>query len=510
MSVPQMLRAALNRITVIGTAIATLTLAATPASAAEAIRARYGPLELKVAVTSIEAYLKDGTVNPDLAAYLNRLSPEQLDSVEQVLRLSITTEQRAIAKFLYTRQGEAILSRLGEVVRTRSNSGFYALRAALILAAGEPGGLTALGFLQQFPTDSLIVDIERGLGIVREFRQLASTTDNAVDYVTTLSNQAASSQPVVIDDIDGPRRPGPYTWQTRTFTVNDPQRQRRFRTDLYLPERQDAQLIVISHGLGSDRGSFRYLAEHLASWGYAVAAPDHPGSDASYVEALLAGTANEVTQPREFADRPLDVTSLLDELEQQAAQGELPLTLDLAQVGIVGQSFGGYTALALSGAPLDFERLAESCSDEDVQDTLNLSLLLQCRALELEEAEASLFSLADERIAAAIAINPIGNSIFGEPGLQQITNPVMIMAGSADFVAPPLAEQFIPFTWLETEARYLVLLRNGTHFSTIGDNSDGAMIALPPELMGPEPDLAKRYAEALSLAFFDAHLRQQP
>ncbi|MGB3615899.1 MAG: alpha/beta fold hydrolase, partial [Elainellaceae cyanobacterium] len=444
--------------------------------------------------------------------YLKRLTPEQRESLDQALRLSIETDQTAIANFLYTRQGEVVLNRVGEVVRTRSNPGFYAIRAGLILAAGEPNGLTPVGFLRQFPTDSLIVDIDRGLRILREFRQLVGATNNAVNYVTTLSNQAAASNPVAIANPNLPRRRGEYRWQTRTFTVTDTPRQRQFRVDLYLPERSDAPLVVISHGLGSNRESFRYLAEHLASRGYAVAAPDHPGSDATYIEDLLEGTASQVTPPGEFADRPLDISALLDDLERQTTAGELPVSLDLTRVGIVGQSFGGYTALALAGAAINFSKLEADCSESNVQDTLNLSLLLQCRALELRtDADQDQLSLADERIAAAIAINPIGSSIFGESGLQQVEIPIMVMSGSGDFVAPTLAEQLIPFTWLASDSKYLALLRNGTHFSAIGDSTaTGNSIPLPPEILGPEPGLAQDYVEALGLAFFEAQLRDQP
>ncbi|MGB3613260.1 MAG: alpha/beta hydrolase, partial [Elainellaceae cyanobacterium] len=86
----------MSRRIVTGAAIATIGLAGTPSvQAADDIRARYGPLELTVTVDSIETYLKDGTVNADLAAYLKRLTPEQRESLDQALRLSIETEQTA-------------------------------------------------------------------------------------------------------------------------------------------------------------------------------------------------------------------------------------------------------------------------------------------------------------------------------------------------------------------------------------------------------------------------------
>lgn len=51
--------------------------------------------------------------------------------------------------------------------------------------------------------------------------------------------------------------------------------------DFYVPNQQakpgaPIPVIVISHGLGSDRTTFAYLAIHLASYGFAVLVPEHP------------------------------------------------------------------------------------------------------------------------------------------------------------------------------------------------------------------------------------------
>jgi len=98
-------------------------------------------------------------------------------------------------------------------------------------------------------------------------------------------------------------------------------------------------VIVISHGLGSDRTSFEYLATTLASYGFAVAV-EHPGSNAQQLRSLLAGRANEVTEPNEFINRPLDVKYLLDELERRD-KSDPSFQLNLQQVGVIGQSLGG-------------------------------------------------------------------------------------------------------------------------------------------------------------------------
>ncbi|HEY9807615.1 MAG TPA: hypothetical protein V6D04_13680, partial [Candidatus Obscuribacterales bacterium] len=290
-------------------------------------------------------------------------------------------------------------------------------------------------------------------------------------------------------------------------------RERVYPVDIYLPVANatsaspyPAPVIVISHGLGSDRTTFDYLAKHLASYGFVVALPEHLGSNAGQLQALLSGVANEVAYSFEFIDRPLDVKYLLDELERRAKSDPLFRgRLNLQQVGVVGQSFGGYTALALAGATLNFEQLAQNCDRSN--ESLNLSLLLQCRAQELMGRQ---YELKDARIKAAIAINPVDSSVFGETGMSQIQIPTMIIAANADTVAPALPEQIRPFTWLTMPEKYLALMEGGTHFSTIGASATKSeVVPIPPQVIGASPALAYRYVQALSVAFFKTHVADQ-
>jgi predicted dienelactone hydrolase len=80
----------------------------------------------------------------------------------------------------------------------------------------------------------------------------------------------------------------------------------------------------------------------------------------------------------------------------------------------------------------------------------------------------------------------------------------MLVAGSDDTVAPTLPEQIQPFTWLTTPNKYLVLLRGGTHFSTLAESTGG--IPVPPPALGPSPEVAQEYMKALSVAFFKTHI----
>ena len=82
-----------------------------------------------------------------------------------------------------------------------------------------------------------------------------------------------------------------------------------------------------------------------------------------------------------------------------------------------------------------------------------------------------------------------------------------MVSSGADTVAPALQEQLVPFTWLTQPERYLLLMRQGTHFSTIAVTETGSeAFDLPSEIIGPDPELAQTYLAASSLAFLTTHL----
>lgn len=499
--------------------------------AAERIFVSYNLLERSIAVASLEAYAKDGTIDEDLEIYAQFAGPEAMKQLRSGLMAKAEVDPIVVSQFLYTPQGETLLQRLGQVIQTEARQpGGRAIRAALILAAAD-GGLTPLNVLRKFPTRGIRIDVQRSLQIASALQTAVTQTNVATALINQQSVLAAISEPSAgFTQLPDPRRLGPFTWRTRTLQLLDLDRPRfadrfsggriqaaplelpgrQYPVDLYLPEVRrgtigPAPVIVISHGLGSDRSSFIYLAQHLASHGFVVVVPEHPGSNAAQLEALINGTTSEVTQPSEFIDRPLDITFLLNDLENRSrGDRELRGRLNLQQVGVIGQSFGGYTALALAGAPINLAELRTDCPNQ--VNTLNLSLSLQCLALQLSEINPN---LRDPRVKAVMAINPIASAIFGTASIEQIQIPTLLVAGSADTVSPALPEQIQPFTWLGSAEKYLALLERGTHFSvfTVGEN---AAITIPDEVIGPNPAIARRYINVLSLAFFQTYLANQP
>ena len=486
-------------------------LQAGSAQAADRVTVTYGLLERSLSVQALDDYAKTGRVSRALRGYLENLDEQQENQLRQALLARANLSTVAVSQFLYTEQGEILLHRLGEVIRTEANlSGFYAIRAALILAAAQPDGLTALNVLKQFPLSDIRIDLNRTLQILNDLQALIRQTQDAVALVNQQSIAEAATE--TLPSLVSLQQPGPFGWQVRKLQLRDSRRSREFPVDLYLPTQNQAAslstpvaaapVVVISHGLGSDRSTYAYLARQLASYGFAVAVPEHAGSNARQLQALIDGTASQVTAPSEFVDRPLDIKYLLDELTRQNQSPELQGRLDLDRIGVVGQSFGGYTALALAGAQINFQQLATDCG----MPSYNLSLLLQCRAQELP---LPLPDLRDPRVKAIIAINPIGSSLLGSQDFAAIRVPVMLIGSSADTIAPALIEQIRPFTWLNTD-RSLVLLQGGTHFSTIDVPNSSASLPLPSEVVGPDPTLAQAYLKQLGVAFFETHLAGNP
>jgi predicted dienelactone hydrolase len=470
--------------------------------AAEEIYLDYGPLEFSLSVKYLDIYAKEGAIKGDLAAYAGYLNQEQLAKLKVALNASVDLNSLAIAQFLYSYQGEKILERVGRVVQTQSRqSGFYAIRSALILAAAEREGLTPLNILKKFPTRGIRINSQQGFKIIEDVSSILQETNRAIARVERKAiEEGTNNSQSNISVLPNLLEPGQYQYRRQLLTMRDRQRKRIFPVDLYLPQSilpVRLPLIVISHGLGGDRTTFDYLAKHLASYGFAVAVPEHPGSNASQIQALLNGFANKVTPPRELIDRPLDIKYLLDALETDYGE-----QINVERVGIIGQSFGAYTALAVAGAEINWNSLQSNC--ENLDDSWNLSLLLQCLALELPKSE---LKLKDDRIVSAIAINPLTSAIFSKTGLERIKIPVMFMSGSSDPITPALTEQIDAFNWLNDSDKYLALLKGATHFSTL--NESAGSIPVPAQAIGPNPKIAQDYVKQLSLAFFGVYVTHQ-
>ena len=503
----------------LGLGVLSTFLTATPGLGAERISFYYPPFgEFSLSVNSLETFAKEGKIDQDFSFYASRATPEQLAQLRDLLQQRFNITPTLVSQVTYSPIGEQLVQQLGKLLLTESRkNGFYAIRASLILsAADQQEGLTVVNLLRKFPSDTIRVNFTEGLRIVDDLSQLIKKKDEVFASLQKEAIAQAATSKIDFSQKTDLRSPGKFTWQKKSLELNDIRRSRRLPVDIYLPSAGSKNtsellsppfpLIVISHGLASDRSTFVYLAEHLASYGFAVAVLEHPGSNAERFQQYFAGLAGP-PDAAEFINRPLDIKYLLNELQRlDKSDPTLQGKLNFQQIGAIGQSFGGYTVLTLAGANINFNQLRQDCNPDN--SSFNLSLFLQCQANDLPPKN---YELKDDRIKAIIAINPIDSSVLGQGEISQIKIPVMLVAGSQDVFAPPVFEQIRPFTWLSDSNKYLALIENATHFSAIAEPTSGNdVLPVPPALLGPDRAAVYSYLNALSVAFLEIHLLNRP
>jgi predicted dienelactone hydrolase len=101
-------------------------------------------------------------------------------------------------------------------------------------------------------------------------------------------------------------------------------------------------LVIFSHGSGGLPENHSFLTEHLASWGFVVVAPPHPGNTVR--DCVACDFQNIAASAQE---RPGDVAFMLEELVRLSEAGAEPLgrLIDPERTAIAGHSFGGWTSL---------------------------------------------------------------------------------------------------------------------------------------------------------------------
>jgi len=485
-----------------------------PGFGAERMTTRIGDRPVTVPLSELEQFAKTGQVNPRFVPIAQTLGDQSLQNLRGLLQTPILPFKQAdLDRLSGTTLFEPLIKDLAKVMQSSDGrGGDRPIRTALSKAAASPDGLTLLNILRAYPDTTVQVNLPYLLQLTARLVALNRYRDAAVKAVMQAAK--AETQEIPADQIarlPDVQKPGNYPVTRRSLSFTLPQ-SRPTQTgkspsyllpvDLYLPQNapQPAPLIVISHGFGARRDAYAYLAKHLASHGFAVAAPEHLGSDLDYRQVFLAGKLKDLIEPEELISRSLDITHLLDELEKLAApSGELAGAMDLRRVGVLGNSLGATTALSVAGAPLNLQRLRADCNDD--RPTLSMAFLVQCVA---KTASPQPFvHLGDRRVKAVLAAYPLSSSIFGPESLSQLTIPTFIIGGSNDFIAPVVQEQIHPFLWLKTPEKYLVVMVPGTHFST---SEDAHVRSFPSALVGSGLATGRSYLQVMSTAFFKRFL----
>ncbi|MEH2009938.1 alpha/beta hydrolase [Nostoc sp.] len=481
----------------------------TSAIAADTVVVRLGLFTESISLAELQKAAKTGELSGSLQPYVKKLSEQQRRFFLGALGMNVPMSVVTVNKLVNTQIGTTILNDFATALARKDKAGVQALRAGLVLGSTAPQGLSILSFIAAYPSKRLEINLPQALIVTRSLNTAFWRTQQ---FMLALTHSGLSSDiapqldpktPQIAFPFD-PSQPGIAQVKILNLSLNDQKRDRQILVDIYWSTAATANkpVIVFSHGFGSVRTDLRYLAEHLASHGYVVAALEHPGSNEANTNSAFQGKTR-VVMPQEFLNRPQDISFVLDELEKlnQTANNPLQGKLATNKAMVIGYSFGGSTALALAGAEFQLEHLKQRCKKN--LTILSLGEAMQCIAQELPENS---YQLRDTRIKQAIALNPTTSLIFGETGLTKVQVPTLVLAGSADKTTPALTEQIIGFNKIPSP-KWLVGIVGGTHLSVKDPSKTLDQIGQPNtpisggEVVGEQAADVRKYVKAIALAF---------
>lgn len=373
----------------------------------------------------------DGSVGRQLWEVLNQPVPLTLTNIVDGSVGSPLVEQAML-----------VLSSLGQVEGQEPDLTGQKLRAALNQAS-KNGKPTLLDLIEALPGQRLTIDLAQARNLGNRMLAQRDEAERLLASLPPAPPAPAATAPS-----------GATT--TRTLKLTVAHRKEPLQLVVVEPQAQgNGRLVLISHGLWDDPKSFEGWGRLLASRGYTVILPRHPGSDSSQQQAVLAGKAPPPS-PKELALRPMDLRAVMD----QASSLDLRTKVNSQQVVVLGHSWGGTTVLQLAGVRPMEANLLKRCDELD-DPNRNLSWTLQCSWLHAVNKAA----ISDRRVIAVGAVSPPASLLFPKGSGADLSARVLLVSGSRDWVVPPDPEAIEPMRTEHRRGNQLVLVNGGDHFN---------------------------------------------
>ena len=312
------------------------------------------------------------------------------------------------------------------------------------IPTGQP--ITLLTVLQALPGETASIDLEQALYAVQRLQRQQRLGRQLVTQLPAVSSDPALAAP------------GPLKILSRTVSIPVRHRPDPLQLQVVSPAQGgNGRLVMISHGLWDSPASFEGWAEALASRGFTVILPYHPGSDKQQQQAMLSGKAAP-PDPEELRKRPQDVSAAIDAVRDGGIPGLQGVKTE--RVVAIGHSWGATTVLQLGGTRPSANALRQRCDDLRDPDR-NLSWVLQCSFLRAADRA----SLADPRVIAVAAVSPPISLVFEQGSAADMQARGLVVSGTNDWVVPSGPEALDRFGSLRSAGHQVVLVQGGDHFN---------------------------------------------
>ncbi len=160
-----------------------------------------GAFRRSISVADLEHLAVTGEARGLLADVL-KLSHQQPEAVAKLLNQSVNLPVVLVSRLLNTRIGEALLNRLAQIIfpLNASNVGLPALRSAVILGiADSKNGLSAISFLQAYPTQEIAVSLPALMGLMNKASSITDLvrffSDSPLDGLRGDKSTSSSTTP---------------------------------------------------------------------------------------------------------------------------------------------------------------------------------------------------------------------------------------------------------------------------------------------------------------------------
>ena len=266
-------------------------------------------------------------------------------------------------------------------------------------------------------------------------------------------------------------------------------------------------LIILSPGFSLGASTYGWLAEHLASYGFVVIAPEHQEQLDTELNGLWQSAIT----------RPQDIPTVLAYVDEQVATGgTLEGLIDADTVAVMGHSYGGYTTLAVGGAQINTAGFEAQC--ETAYQTNNPLVWLCDQLLPHMADMAALAGLdsvpeglwqqtwSDPRIDAIVPM--AGDAyLFDQAGLAEITVPVMAIGGTLDKDTPYMWGTHPTYEFVSSPTKVRVALVDAEHMIFTGScEAVPLLLRLISNEFCSDPGWDRNYAHNLINHFTTAFL----